>query len=192
MDNLSLLMVPGRSSSPPLMLTPIQALTQGFESGEAPRRAMSPASADSHLREGFRIGTLGLMIRYQDGSALTDMPTIYSLPNSPPWFSGMANLHGALIPVCDMAQYLGVERAAQAKPMLLVLGHAADAVGVVIDALPLRLRFTSEDKADGAPIPPALLGCVDATYWGTDQSWMDLDVGSFLQKLADELADLSH
>ena len=129
MDNLSLLMVPGRSSSPPLMLTPIQALTQGFESGEAPRRAMSPASADSHLREGFRIGTLGLMIRYQDGSALTDMPTIYSLPNSPPWFSGMANLHGALIPVCDMAQYLGVERTAQAKPMLLVLGHAADAVG---------------------------------------------------------------
>ena len=50
------------------------------------------------------------MIRFEDGSELTELPDLYRLPNAPGWVRGMANLHGVLIPVFDLAGYLGLDR----------------------------------------------------------------------------------
>jgi twitching motility protein PilI len=72
--------------------------------------------------------------------------------------------------------------------MLLVLGHGVDAAGVVIDGLPTRLRFDASDRADDAPVPLALEGCVNQTYWAGERTWMDLQVDALLNKLNDELA----
>lgn len=178
------------------MLSPIEALSQGFEfekqagiaAGTAITTVAAKATGGPQQREGFRIGDLGLMIRYEDGSELIDIPQVYALPNAPDWFPGVANLHGTLVPVFDLAQYFGVHHAPDAKRMLLVLAHGADAAGVVIDGLPLRLRFDSSEKADDAPIPTALEGCVAQTYWADERTWMDLQVNALLNKLTDELA----
>lgn len=188
--------------APPL-LTPTEALRRGFEfDGETPgvtalaaAYATSSASAGGAVsagelqqREGFHIGHLGLMIRYEDGSELSDLPKTYRLPNAPDWFVGVANLHGLLIPVFDLARYLGISHQSDAKPMLLVLGHGADAAGMVIDGLPLRLRFRDSDRAEDAPVPAALEGCVTQTYWASERTWMDLQVAALLSNLSDELA----
>jgi chemotaxis signal transduction protein len=182
------------------LLRPTVALTSGFELEAAspenlPDGAirLSPAHNATdvegpQLREGFRIGELGLMIRYEAGSELADLPPTYRLPNAPDWFLGMANLHGVLVPVFDLARYFGVKHIADAKPMLLVLAHGADAAGVVIDGLPARLRFDAADCATGAPVPRVLQGCVSATYLAGELSWMDLQVNVLLQRLSDELA----
>lgn len=143
---------------------------------------------DVQQREGFFLGHLGLMIRYEDGSELSDVPATYRLPNAPEWFIGVANLHGLLVPVFDLANYLGIRHQAGVKPMLLVLGHGNDAAGVVIDGLPLRLRFKFSDRAEGAPVPAALEGCVSQTYWAAERTWLDLQVPVLLNKLSDELA----
>lgn len=182
----------------PALVSPTEALLRGFETGDAkgelqqsvPRMAAASDDglAGTQLREGFRIGELGLMIRYEDGSELLDLPTAYPLPNAPTWFTGMANLHGALVPVFDLARYFGAEHASEARLMLLVLGHGADAAGVVIDGLPSRLRFEAVDRAEGAPIPAALEGCVNQTYWAAERTWMDLQVDALLSRLNQELA----
>lgn len=187
----------------PPLLTPTEALRRGFEfahqspAGTALAAAYStPVTGSSgavsagelQQREGFQIGHLGLMIRYQDGNELSDLPTTYRLPNAPDWLTGVANLHGLLIPVFDLARYLGIERLHETKPMLLVLGHGPDAAGVVIDGLPLRLRFRDDAQAEDAPVPAALEGCVNRTYWAADRTWMDLQVPALLSKLSDELA----
>jgi chemotaxis signal transduction protein len=178
------------------LLAPIEALTRGFvlldhegaSSPPATPNALAQAPAQSELRQGFRIGALALMIRYADGSSLTDLPATRRLPNSPSWFVGMANLSGTLIPVFDLAHYLGVDASDTAKPMLLVLGHGADAAGIVIDGLPQRLRPTPDDRFADAPTPNALAGCVGATCWAAERLWIDLQVGALLQRLSDELA----
>jgi len=185
------------------MLTLTEALGRGFEfDGQNPGTTALAAAyttagtsaggtvsaGELQQREGFQIGHLGLMIRYEDGSELSDLPKTYRLPNAPDWFAGVANLHGLLIPVFDLARYLGVEHQRDAKPMLLVLGHATDAAGVVIDGLPLRLRFRDGDRAEDAPVPAALEGCVTQTYWAAQRTWMDLQVPALLTKLSDELA----
>lgn len=188
-------------TAPPL-LKPTEALRRGFEfDGQVPaatalahayHTALSSGSSHSEAqvlpREGFVLGHLGLTIRYEDGSELSDMPATYRLPNAPDWFVGIANLHGLLVPVFDLARYLGIEHRSGVKPMLLVLGHGPDAAGIVIDGLPVRLHLRPADRAEGAPVPAALDGCVNETYWAADSTWMDLQVVALLARLTEELS----
>jgi twitching motility protein PilI len=178
---------PGFMPAPPMLMTPLQALTTVFElplepvaAASTPSRRAAEAAAAVELRQGIRIGELNLMIRYEDGSELTELPSVFRLPNAPPWFHGMTNLHGALIPVFGLDEYLGQARAVEsnAKPgatrMLLVMGSGADAAGVVIDGLPQRLRVREDQRADDAPVP----------------AWMDFKPADLFNRLEAELSQL--
>jgi chemotaxis signal transduction protein len=167
-----------------LPMTPTQALLAGFEFDAAPGSSSSAVEAERSMpsarlegmqfRQGFRIGSLNLMIRFEDGSELTELPDVYRLPNAPGWVRGMANLHGMLIPVFDLAGYLGLARDAQAKPMLLVLSHGADAAGVVIDGIAERLRWQAEDQIDSDSAPSRGAPWRTACLVGR-KLWFDLD-----------------
>jgi twitching motility protein PilI len=184
---------------PIALLRPTVALSRGFEFEATPalvipetaarlsRDAAHAGVAGPQLREGFCIGALGLMIRYEAGSELTDLPPTYCLPNAPDWFLGMSNLHGSLVPVFDLALYVGVPRAPGVKAMLLVLGHGADAAGVVIDGLPQRLQFNDEQRIDGSFVPLALQGCIHNACLIGENAWLDLDPHALLARLEAEL-----
>ena len=181
--------------SAPLML-PTDALTLGFEmSREAAVLPGSRAGSQERLqlRQGLSVAGLHLMIHYEDGSELADVPQVFRLPHSPTWFRGMCNLHGALIPLISLDDYLDVaDHQAQkdgnvAKTMMLVLGHGADAVGMLIDGLPRRLRFATDSRIDDAAVPEALAGCIANTYWIDGQSWMDFVPTELLDRLESEL-----
>ncbi len=190
-----------RASLAPALLAPSVALLRGFEfaaeselelelyaapvaGAAAPGMERVRMAVDGvQTRQGFRLGSLNLMIRYEDGSELTELPQVHRLPNAPHWFAGMANLHGMLIPVFDLARHFGIERAAGAKPMLLVLAHGADAAGVVVDGLPQRLRFGAEQHADTATVPEVLDAFVQRAALIDDRLWFDLDVRALLGAL---------
>ncbi|HSI55398.1 MAG: chemotaxis protein CheW [Ramlibacter sp.] len=171
-------------------MSPTEALTRGFAVEQSPVAQVArrtEAANDSRARQGFRLGALGLMVRYEDGSELAEMPEVYRLPNVPAWFCGMANLHGMLTPVFDLSRYLGVEPDAKAKRMLLVLMHGPDAAGIVIDGLPQRLRWSETDVADGSAAPPRLLPHVRGAALVGEQLWFDLDCAALLDALEDAL-----
>lgn len=185
-------------AAPAALLAPTDALLAGFVFDE-PAQALAatqpalPAANDAAgagvlLREGFRIGSLRLAIRYEEGNELTDLPAVVPLPRSPSWFRGMANLHGALVPVFDPAVLFGAQHDESAKPMLLVLGHGEEKAGLVIDGLPVRLRLAAADRIDEPAAPPALAGCVGHAYWSDGEDWMELRAGALLDRLAGELA----
>jgi purine-binding chemotaxis protein CheW len=191
-----------------LAMTPIQALTTLFElplpddspSEEVPAASGASAAHDRsvadriELRQGLKIGDLRLMIRYEDGSELADLPRVYRLPNAPAWFHGMTNLHGALIPVFGLAEYLGMdghtglEGSDGSARMMLVMGSGADAAAVLIDGLPQRLRFREEHRVEDAPVPPQLEGRVTGTYWIDEQTWMDFKPADLFNQLEAELS----
>jgi twitching motility protein PilI len=199
------------SAAPPLIrgltMLPLQALTQGFDFGppEAPPEQMpqeaSPASPWSavplpvvsahvsglQVRQGFRVGNLHLMIRYEDGSELTELPQLFRMPNAPHWLLGMANLHGTLIPVFDLAAYLGVEREVTNRRFLLVLGHGGDAAGVLIEGLPERLRWSPEDRMDTETAPSRLAEHLGAACLIGETLWFDLQYKSLLDALERDL-----
>lgn len=176
------------------LLAPTAALTRGFEfeparaaDAAAPHAAALPAARRAgealQLRQGFRVGSLRLMVHYADGSELTDLLNAHRLPHAPRWLLGMANLHGLLVPVVDLARWFGVEREA-GRPMLLVLGHGADAAGFVIDGLPERLKFDPQrSPADASCVPESLRPFVAAAHLVDSQLWLDLDVTALLSAL---------
>ena len=179
-------------------MTPTAALLRGFDFGideedaaggeTAADVSASPALVSQPVegaqqRQGFLIGALGLMVGYAQGSDLTEMPRVHRLPHAPAWFAGICNLHGALVPVFDLALRLGVERDARARPMLLVLGHGADAAGMVVDGIPTRLRFTADALADAATVPDLLDGLVTRAALIGERLWFDLDVPALLAEL---------
>jgi twitching motility protein PilI len=171
-------------------MTPTQALTIGFDFDAPldPETSRATAADDGEQRrQGFRIGALALMTRREDAREVTEMPSVYRLPSTPDWFCGMANLNGVPTPVFDLARYLGFERNLQAKPMLLVLAHGADAAGVVIDGLPERLRWSSADRADAAMVPARLASFQHGACLIDEQLWFDLACATLLDALEDAL-----
>ncbi|MEO5670254.1 MAG: chemotaxis protein CheW [Ramlibacter sp.] len=181
-----------------IALTPAQALTRGFvldqplaaERAARPGQAGTAASEDRLVRQGFRIGGLCLMVRYEDGSELTEMPDIYRLPNVPAWFRGIANLHGMLTPVFDLSGYLGVTPDPHARRMLLVLSHGADAAGLVIDGMPQRLRWTAAENADSGAAPARLAAHVRGAALIGEQLWFDIECAALLDALEQAMANL--
>lgn len=189
-----------------MLMLPVEALTKGFELPLAgvvlardgsnlttPASRTGSAAGGVQLRQGLRVAGLHLMIHYEDGSELAEVPPVFRLPNSPAWFRGMSNLHGALIPLIALDEYLdgagfhAGSAAAMAKPMMLVLGSGADAVGMLIDGLPQRLRFAADSRMEDAPVPERLAGCVAGSYWIDGQSWMDFVPAVLLDRLEAEL-----
>ncbi len=170
-----------------LPLTPTEALTRGFELDTAATlpgpMAKIVAHGSSELRQGFRIGELQLMIRYEDSSELSEMAAMHRLPNAPDWFCGIANLRGKLTPVFDLARYLGVGLGTDAKRMLLVLARGADATGVVIDGLPERLRWAADAEHDAGAAPQRLAPHVRGAAILGEQLWFDLDTQSLLGEI---------
>jgi twitching motility protein PilI len=146
-----------------------------------------PGAAGQEIRQGFRIGSLHLMIGYADGSELTEVPPVYRLPHAPDWLLGMANLHGMLVPVFDLARHFGIAHEPPARPMLLVLAHGNDATGVLIDGLPERLRWDASQSADTATVPDALAGVVLRPVLIDDTLWFDLDCAALLGGLEQAL-----
>lgn len=173
-------------------------LAQGLAGQQAGQAALAPlagaASATEHSRQGIRIGGLGVMLSYEDGSELTEMPDLYYLPNAPVWVKGLANLHGNLVPVFDVAEYLGIDKedgspasdwrdSDKDKTMLLVLGHGLDAAGVLIKGIPVRLTPLACRQTDMDTAPALLLPHIQGAYFMNEQLWFDLDCGSLLDAL---------
>ncbi len=177
-------------------MTPMQALTTGFDIGTSGSGRSGPGSAmpegislagHGESRQGFRIGDVGLMIRYEDSSELADMPDVHRLPNAPAWFYGIANLRGKLTPVVDLAGYIDVGAVRGAKRMLLVLAHGRDATGVVIDGLPERLRWSGEEPGDTGVAPKKLAPHLRGARNIGGRLWFDLDTHSLLDEIEHSL-----
>lgn len=153
---------------------------------------------DTRSRQGVRIGSVGVMLTYEDSSELTDMPELYYLPNAPAWIMGLANLHGNFVPVFDLAAYLGIEKnkapsASQSietdKSMLLVLGHGAEAAGIIIDGIPQRLVPLHQQQTDTDTAPALLMPHIRDAYFLNGQLWFDLDCRSLLSALEQAVID---
>lgn len=161
-------------------MAPSEALTR-FE----PPAGFVPAMLDStaqQLRYGFRSAGLGLLIRAGVGSEAVPMMPIAEIPNGPVWLLGMINLRGNLVPVCDLRLLLGGEaRAAQEKPMILVLDKGEQAAGFVIDGYPIAL--TGLRPANQLPgLPQALEKHVQTMIATNEEVWLEFDHEGFLEE----------
>ena len=164
------------------------------DEGEAQHAVVAVKTGDLALpvseqtRQGLRVGDINLMVGYEAGSELTEVPDLFRLPNTPAWFCGVVNLHGRIIPVFDLVDYLGIDHGSTEKQMLLVLGQGAEASGILIDGLPRRLRWMDDEDSIPVDVAPEKLQAHARQACLIDGAlWFDLDVPSLLKGLEDGL-----
>jgi twitching motility protein PilI len=135
------------------------------------------------VRYGFKIGSLGLLIQLGSTSEVLQKPAIWSLPGSPPWFLGLLNVRGNLVPVYELSQVLNTEaKPVDQKKLVLVFDQGDKAVGVVIDDFPKPLNALS--SLPNLPLLPSVLnGHVRKGYIKEESIWLEFDHNSFFAEM---------
>jgi twitching motility protein PilI len=145
-------------------------------------------------RQGYRVGKLNILAKFDASSELLVMPSIYRLPGAPDGVKGLANLHGNVVPVFELARWFDVSHDLNTTQMLLVLGHGDEAVAVIIDGLPVRKRFSPNDAVSVESGHPRMARFATAAY--RDQTdltnpntvWMEFDHQRFFDTFARRFA----
>ncbi len=153
-------------------------------------------------RQGFRINNYNLMVRFEDGNQISEIPRIYPLPNAPSWFLGMSNINGQTIPVFNLKEYFGITKysednqrieddkitVAKKTPMLFVIQQGDNATGIIIDGLLERLDIDDSKIQRNISLPNRLQHCINNTYLLNKELWYDLNCLDFLDEMEKQVA----
>ena len=152
-------------------LGPIEALSY-CDPSESPDKGAVRAADDS-VRYGFRVGSLGMLVPHKTASELIGDLSVYPVPNTPPWFPGLVNLRGNLIPVFDLKRLFALSVDGESERKLLVLDKEDNAAGLYVDGFPRPVRVT-EPMARKPTLPRILEEHVAEAYFVADVVWLEL------------------
>lgn len=127
---------------------------------------------------GFRLGERWLVAPRQDVREVIVPPPLTRVPGARPWLLGLANVRGALLPVCDLHRLLGEEhKVLERGSRLLVFNSERVPAGFLVDEVAGYRQFAPADQrrelvADSGPLAPYLLGA----FVREGQPWLALSL----------------
>lgn len=116
---------------------------------------------------------------------VSELPTCWPIPLAPPWFAGVINFHGALVPLLDLAMYRGTGRGIP-QGKVLVLDRQLCDLALWVDGVE---RITGEffPSTEFTPDEPFVQGFL--TMHGEEIPL--LDATGLLEALETELKGIS-
>lgn len=176
----------GNGAEGKAMMPPSEALSR--LTAEHLTQIGSGLEQTQHLRYGFRVGGIGLLVVAGTVSEVIENTQVYRIPNTALWFSGLINLRGNLVPVFDLKCLFGLGQGGHGEDRpVLVVGQGKRVVGIMVDGLP-RAIDTSRRSAQVPPLPPELAEHVRTAYLDAEELWLDLDFEAFFKALGARLA----
>jgi twitching motility protein PilI len=143
-----------------------------------------PSSVPGQTFFGFRVANLGFMVSVNMYCEVLDKFQINRLPNVQPWFHGLINLRGNLVPAFDLRRVLGEVVGDNKKRRLFVIGRGDKAVALWIDNFPEILDFTLMQPLQQPPeLPPFLQRTVSRVFTHNGQIWLDCQLDSLFTAL---------
>jgi len=174
-------------ASPTGLADPVSALDRTFVLPDAETEREGSGEHDQQIlrRMGFRVGELGLLFPWDAGREVVVPPRVGRIPNTAPWFAGLANVRGGLVPVVDTAAAFSVVRQAGVPGYLLIFDDGEDTLGLLIDGLPRVIEVQASQRLASLPLLPSLLegGVVLAAYDDADRVWLDLNLDALSEAL---------
>ncbi|NJR72354.1 MAG: chemotaxis protein CheW [Gammaproteobacteria bacterium] len=134
---------------------------------------------------GFQVGDENWFVSLSDVAEVIPVPTIVPVPQTKPWFYGVANIRGKLFSIADFSGFQGnaLAIANLERRVILLNERLLEASGIVVTRM-LGLRnpdtFTrvTVDEADTANRPWIIAQYRDAN----DNIWLELDVKQLSKK----------
>jgi twitching motility protein PilI len=137
------------------LLREIERLTRAALSGQ------NAASGEGRewIGVGLRLGTESFLLAREETREVLSYPAnLARVPGAKSWIRGLANVHGQLMPIVDLRNFLGGGLTANNRvARVLVANHREVPVGLMVDEVLGFKKF-----ADGefvGDVPPTLLRC---------------------------------
>lgn len=168
--------------SKPQLILPSQALATKIDYVDVNVTDSDQTQQRLQVLHGFKIDSLGLLLSSNMISELLTSLSVCKLPNTNQTLYGMGNLRGNIIPVFDLRYLFGMPECEQ--KYFLVIGEGENAVGVLLDEVPLQIEIAEQDKLNALPPMPGVLRphVKDAYY--SNGLWVDCDLIPFFESLS--------
>jgi len=132
-------------------------------------------------RYGFMLGAMRFLLRPQEKVEAIKAVPACPMPNTPPWFTGIINLRGNLLPVFDIKQLLDM-KSPELPEWIIVFGQDKHATGIYADTMPSGV--TIERPADVKPLLHEFLqDCVENTLMQGDNMWVEVAFDKMFENL---------
>lgn len=178
---------PSADANPAALAEPVSALDRTFVLPDRETEQEGPGDPDQQIlrRMGFRVGELGLLFPWDAGREVVVPPRVGRIPNTAPWFAGLANVRGGLVPVVDTAAAFSVVRQTGVPGYLFIFDDREETLGLLIDGLPRVIEVKASQRLASLPLLPTLLegGVVMAAYDQADRVWLDLNLDALSDAL---------
>jgi len=105
------------------------------------------------------------------------------VPGVKHWVQGVANVRGRLVPIMDLAAFLGEPSSAQRNKRTLVIEKGDLINGLVVDAV-LGMQHFPEDSMqpmDGAQVHEKIAPYIIGQYQRGDESWPVFSIDALLE-----------
>jgi twitching motility protein PilI len=167
---------------PETWLKPSASLTrfipnETLETGNV--RSMAPP------RFGVRVGDIGLLVPEGMHSEVVEEARLYPLPTAPLWFRGLINLRGTLVPVFNLSVLFQMVEPDPKVTNLLVLNTDEQALGFLIDGLPVTLDITQRLEHPSL-LPPILRDHTQRVYLQDGGIWVEIDFDGFFRSASSQ------
>lgn len=151
---------------------------------ESRSQAFEPGQADSKLHGGewagviFRIGDTRLACSMDKVHEFLPIPAFTPVPGTKPWILGLANVHGDLLTVVDLAWFLSAKRTkVTMRTRLLAASLRGRPIGLLVDEVFGQRHFvSSEGKRSRLPGKSPLKDYVHKQYRSGKDVWQELDI----------------
>ena len=146
---------------------PFDLLAQLEDRLRTARMDFAAGQQESWTGLGFRLGGDWMVAPREEVKEVIVPPTLTRVPRTRPWFTGVANVRGNLLPVVDLLQLIGAGTHAPGdRARVLVLNSEQVPVGFLVDEVAGYRQFVPGDQRheliDGAgPAQPYLLGAFE-------------------------------
>jgi twitching motility protein PilI len=126
---------------------PFDLLVKLEERLRTARLDYSAGQLESWIGLGFRLGEHWLVAPREDVREVIPPPELTRVPRAKPWFLGLGNVRGNLLPVVDLAGLLGMPTRRQpGSGRVLVLNSERVPVGFVVDEVAGYRQFAPADQ----------------------------------------------
>ncbi|MGZ8945015.1 MAG: chemotaxis protein CheW [Methylococcaceae bacterium] len=173
-------------------LATIKNKDSGWFSSDQPATSFSEreVSADNLLPTnyeqvslGFRVGELGFSIPTRIYCEVVERPQVSPLPNLEPWFNGLLNLRGNVVPVIDLGLLFNETVSNHKKRQLFAIDRGEKTIAIWIDGYPEMLNGFLASPDQLPVLPEEVQRCTNGAVLHNGQIWLNIEPGELFKNL---------
>ena len=141
------------------------------------------------LRYGVRVGTLGLLVPQGVLSEVAEHRPVFPIPYTAPWFEGVCNNRGDVVPVFNLHRLLEFDTDCHDRDndLLLMIGQQEFAVALRIYDYPRPVRVGGPCPMPSG-LPAGIAEHISQSYVFGKEVWSDFKYRDFFMALKARLA----